>query len=89
MQALLLVDKTVSLSVSTCMVEGARHSLSLYFKDTSGDGLVAKSCPTLCDPMDYRAPLSVAFSRQECWSGLAFPSLLRTSPIHKDPTFMN
>ena len=28
--------------------------------------LVAQSCPTLCDPME--------FSRQEYWSGLPFPS---------------
>ena len=31
---------------------------------------VAQSCPTLCDPIDYRAfqaPLSVGFSRQEYW----------------------
>ena len=37
---------------------------------------VAKSCLTLCDPMDcsYQAPLSMEFSRQEYWSGLPFPS---------------
>ena len=28
-------------------------------------------CPTLCDPMDVQ---SMGFSRQECWSGLPFPS---------------
>ena len=38
----------------------------------------AQSCPTLCDPMDcssstYQAPLSMWFSRPECWSGLQFP----------------
>ena len=26
------------------------------------------------DAMDHKAPLSVAFSRQEYWSGLSFPS---------------
>ena len=33
-----------------------------------------QSCPTLCDPMDraHQAPLSLGFSRQECWSGLPF-----------------
>ena len=38
--------------------------------------LVAKSCQTLCDPMDCRcqAPLSMELSRQEYCSGLAFPS---------------
>ena len=37
----------------------------------------AQSCPTLCDPMDcvaFQAPLSIGFSRQECWSGLPFSS---------------
>ena len=33
----------------------------------------AKSCLTLCDPMDCRMPLSMRFSRQEYWSGLPFP----------------
>ena len=35
-----------------------------------------QSCPTLCDPIDYRAfqaPLSVGFSRQEYWRGLPCP----------------
>ena len=38
--------------------------------------LVTKSCPTLCNSMDYspRAPLSMGFPRQEYWSGLPFPS---------------
>ena len=38
--------------------------------------LVAKFCPTLCDPMDCtcQAPLSMEFCRQESWSGLLFPS---------------
>ena len=36
--------------------------------------LVAQSCPTLCNPTDCQAPLSMRFSRQEYWSGLPFPS---------------
>ena len=38
--------------------------------------LVAKLCPTLCNPMDCssQAPLSLGFPRQEYWSGLPFPS---------------
>ena len=39
--------------------------------------LVAQSCLTLCDPMDYiacQAPLFMEFSRQEYWNGLPFPS---------------
>ena len=41
-----------------------------------GDGLVAKLCPTLCDPMDcslHQALLTMEFSRQENWSGLPCP----------------
>ena len=37
--------------------------------------LVTQPCPTLCDPMDCsQTSLSIAFSRQEYWSGLPFPS---------------
>ena len=38
--------------------------------------LVTKSCPTLCDPMDYGPPGSSVqkLIRQEYWSGLPFPS---------------
>ena len=39
-------------------------------------GLVAQSCPTLCDPMYCavrQAPLSMEFSRQGYWSGLSSP----------------
>ena len=37
---------------------------------------VAKSCPTLCDSMDYSPPdslSSMGFLRQEHWNGLPFP----------------
>ena len=42
---------------------------------TNGD-LVTKSCPTLVTPWTVvcQAPLSMAFSRQEYWNGLPFPS---------------
>ena len=37
--------------------------------------LVADLCPILCNPMEpHQAPLSMAFPRQEYWSGLPFPS---------------
>ena len=38
---------------------------------------VTRSCPTLCDPMDYSPPtfLFMGLSQQEHWSGLPFPSL--------------
>ena len=34
-----------------------------------------QSCPAPCDPMDvaHQAPMSIAFSRQEHWSGLPCP----------------
>ena len=37
--------------------------------------LAAKSCPTLCNPMDCscQSPLSMGFPRQEYWNGLSFP----------------
>ena len=37
---------------------------------------VAQSFPTVCDPwtVAHQAPPSMGFSRQECWSGLPFPS---------------
>ena len=43
--------------------------------------LVTQSCPTLCNPMDCSlpTPLSMGFPRQECWSGLPFPSSLIVS----------
>ena len=43
---------------------------------SSGGGLVAKLCLTLCDPKDCSPPGSSVhrFSRQEYWSGLPFPS---------------
>ena len=37
---------------------------------------VTNSCSTLCNPMDpiaHQTPLSMAFPRQEYWSGLPFP----------------
>ena len=38
--------------------------------------LLAQSYLTLCDPIAYSspAPLCMEFSREECWSGHAFPS---------------
>ena len=45
-------------------------------RNQHGEGEVAQSCLTLCDPwtVAYQAPLSMGFSRQEYWSGLPFPS---------------
>ena len=46
-----------------------------FYSPCSG-GLVAKLCPTLVTPQTVvcQAPVSMAFSRQEYWSGLPFPS---------------
>ena len=39
--------------------------------------LVAQSCPTLCNPVEFSPPGSsvhgIGFSRQQYWSGLPFP----------------
>ena len=37
--------------------------------------VISQSCPTLCNPrtVAHQAPLSMGFSRQECWSGLPCP----------------
>ena len=47
-----------------------------FTNDRGGGGLVAKSCPTLWDPMDCSPQGSSVhgISRQEYWSGLPFPS---------------
>ena len=41
-----------------------------------GGGVVAESCPTVATPWTVacQVPLSVGFSRQECWRRLPFPS---------------
>ena len=43
----------------------------------------AKSCPTLCNPLDGSppGPPSLGFSRQEHWSGLPFPSPMHESEV--------
>jgi len=61
-------DLVISLqSISPRGKKGRKHG---------GGCLVAKSCPTLATPWTVarQAPLSMGFSRQECWSGLPFPS---------------
>ena len=43
--------------------------------NTPGGGLVAQSCPTLCDPTDCSPPgSSVHGTSRQYWSGLPFPS---------------
>ena len=63
----------------------SHHLLCVWIKYPSappppkdgGGGLVAKSYPTLCNPMDcsvaLHAPLSMGFPRWEYWNGLPFP----------------
>ena len=52
--------------------------------------LVAQSCLTLCDSMDSSLPDSSAhgFSRQNCWSGVSFPSPEESSPP-RDQTWVS
>ena len=42
---------------------------------------VAQSCPTRSDPWTaaYQAPPSMGFSRQEYWSGVPLPSVLKVA----------
>ena len=51
-------------------------SLLLLGRRAGGGGLVTKLHLTLTAPWTVacQAPLSMGFSRQECWSGLPFPS---------------
>ena len=50
-------------------------SISLGVSETdSQKALVAQSCTTLYNSVACQAPLSVGFSRQECWTGMPFPS---------------
>ena len=64
--------------------EGGIHHLH----NTLSCSSVAKSCLTLCDPMDVarQAPLSMGFSRKEYWSGLTFPSADYLSNPGIEPT---
>ena len=51
--------------------------------------LVAKSCPTLCDPVDYSLPGTSVHGifQQESWSGFPFLSPFLTSFIALAPIF--
>ena len=64
-------DKTELGKMRSC--PGALH---LKFEEPCWCCSVAKSYPTLCNPMDCSPPGSSVhgFSRQEYWSGLPFPS---------------
>ena len=57
-------------------IELNRVKTESYNSLGSSGGLVSKSCPTLATPwiVAHQAPLSMAFSRHEYWSGLPFPS---------------
>ena len=57
-------------------IELNRVKTESYNSLGSSGGLVSKSCPTLATPwiVARQAPLSMAFSRHEYWSGLPFPS---------------
>ena len=50
--------------------------------------LVAQSCLTVCEPIDYIAlqvPPTMGFSRQEYWSGFPFTSLRNPSNPRIEP----
>ena len=60
------------------LVSAVEQSKSVVHIHGGGDSLVAKSCPTLAAPWiaGHQTPLSMEFSRQECWSGLPVTSLI-------------
>ena len=61
-----------------CKIKGERKVKPIYLSVKVKE-LFAQSCPTLCDPwtVAHQAPLSMGFSREECWSG---PLLQGTFP---------
>ena len=54
----------------------ALFQLALFLRCDVCVCAVTQSCPTLCDPLDcsHQASVSMGFVRQECWSGLPFPT---------------
>ena len=51
----------------------------------------SRSCPTLCNPIDCSlpgSPLTMGFSKQECWCGLPFP-FSRGSSWPRDQTWIS
>ena len=54
-----------------------KKALEYTAEENQESQIISLPSLTLCNPMDYIAhqlPLSMAFSRQEYWSGLPFPS---------------
>ena len=57
----------------------------LHCVKVKSESEVARSCPTLSDPMDCSLPGSMGFSRQEYWSGLPLPYLLSCAQLFAVP----
>ena len=61
------------------IMDCSRHNCYTIWVFLYGCHSAAKSCPTLCDRLDYniahQSPLSMGFPRPECWIELPFPSL--------------
>ena len=59
----------------TSYLEKSRKNSTKKSLTRFGGDLVSKSCPTLGTPwtVAHQAPLSMGFSRQECWN-VTFPS---------------
>ena len=73
--------KSVTSSIFSSSPSINRFLTSSSFCHQSDGRLVAKSCLTFCNFVDYspktivhQAPLSIGFPRKEYWSGLPFPS---------------
>ena len=67
---------SLSVMSDSLWTHGLQHARLLCTSLSPSDSEVAQSCPTLCNPMDYRLPSSIVHGifQQEYWSGLPFPS---------------
>ena len=62
-------------SFTNSILEDSNQTVTPHISVTDGgggDGLDAKSCPTLATPWTV-VPLSMGFPQQEYWGGLPFP----------------
>ena len=71
----------------SCLRHWQANSLPLSYQGSPAC-LVAQSCPNFCDSIAHQAPLSMGFYRQECLSGLPFPSAGDLPNPETEPVFL-
>ena len=82
----ILKSRDITLSIKVCLVKAVVFSMIMYgceswtIKKAAASAKSLQFCLTLCDPIESSPPVSpaMAFSRQEHWNGLPFPS-----PVHE------